>query len=69
MLSNQVEGKIIKQAHEWDDHTIVTWDYEGADVIYFLGQEEGQYDVDIFLLPLQPLALVASPRLGLRQLH
>jgi hypothetical protein len=27
----------------------VTWDYEGVDVIYFLGQE-GQYDVDIFLL-------------------
>jgi hypothetical protein len=50
MLNNQVEGKIIKHAHEWDDHTIVTWDYEGVDVIYFLGQKKGQYDVDIFLL-------------------
>jgi hypothetical protein len=28
----------------------VTWDYEGVDVICFLGQKEGQYDVDIFLL-------------------
>jgi hypothetical protein len=32
MSSNHFEGKIIKQAHEWDDHAIVTWDYEGADV-------------------------------------
>jgi hypothetical protein len=46
--SNQIEGKIIKQAHKWDDHTIVTWDYEGANVIHFLGQEEGQYNVDFF---------------------
>jgi hypothetical protein len=37
MLSNQVEGEIIKQACKWDDHTIITWDYEGEDVIYFLG--------------------------------
>jgi hypothetical protein len=29
----------------------VTWDYEGADVIYFPSLEEGQYDVDIFSLP------------------
>ncbi len=50
MLSNQVEGKIIEQAREWDNHTIVTWDYEGVDVIYFLGHEKGQYDVDIFRL-------------------
>ncbi len=50
MLSNQVEGEIIEQVHKWDDHTIVTWDYEGVNVICFLGQEEGQYDVDIFLL-------------------
>ncbi len=28
----------------------MTWDYEGVDVICFLGQKEGQYDVDIFLL-------------------
>jgi hypothetical protein len=50
MLSNQVEGKIIEHAHEWDDHTIVTWDYGGANVIYFLGQEEGQYDVDFLFI-------------------
>jgi hypothetical protein len=42
MSSNQVERKIIKQAREWDDHTIMTWDYEGGDAIYFLGQEEGK---------------------------
>jgi hypothetical protein len=35
MLNNQVEGEIIEQASEWDDHTIVTWVYEGANVIYF----------------------------------
>jgi hypothetical protein len=35
MSSRQVEGEIIKQAHEWDDCTIMTWDYEGANVIYF----------------------------------
>jgi hypothetical protein len=32
MSSNQIEGKIIKQTHECDDHAIVTWDYEVADV-------------------------------------
>jgi hypothetical protein len=46
-LSNQVDGEIIEQARKWDDHTIMTWDYEGADVIYFPSQEEGKYDVDI----------------------
>jgi hypothetical protein len=50
MSSNQVEGKITKLVGEWDDHTIVTWVYEGAYVIYFPSQEEGQYDVDIFRL-------------------
>ncbi len=50
MFNNQVEGGIIEQACKWDNHTIVTWDYEGANVIYFLGQGKGQYDVDIFLL-------------------
>jgi hypothetical protein len=34
MLSNQVEGEIIKLTSEWDEHTIVTWVYEGVDVIY-----------------------------------
>jgi hypothetical protein len=46
MLSIQIEGEIIKQVCEWDDHAIVTWDYEGADVIYFPSQEEGKYDVN-----------------------
>jgi hypothetical protein len=49
MSSNQVEGEIIKQACKWNNHTIVTRDYEGADIIYFLGQE-GKYDVDISYL-------------------
>jgi hypothetical protein len=44
MLNNQVKGKIIEYVHEWHDHTIMAWDYEG---IYFLSQEEGGYDVDI----------------------
>jgi len=51
MSSNQVEEKIIEHDASWDNHTIVTWDYERADVIYFLGQEEGQYHVDISQLP------------------
>ncbi len=51
MSNNQVEGKLIEQAPKWDDNTIMTWVYEGIDVIYFLGQEEGQYDVDISWLP------------------
>jgi hypothetical protein len=28
----------------------VTWDYEGANVIYFPGQKEGKYDVNNFQL-------------------
>jgi hypothetical protein len=28
----------------------VTWDFEGANVIYFPNQEEGRYDGDIFQL-------------------
>jgi len=51
MSSNQIEGKIIDQAYEWYYHTIMTWDYEGAHVIYFPVEEEGQYDVDFFQLP------------------
>ncbi len=35
MMNYQVEKEIIEQVHEWDDHTIVTWDYEKANVIYF----------------------------------
>jgi hypothetical protein len=27
----------LEKAIEWDDHTIVTWVYEGEDVIYLLG--------------------------------
>ncbi len=41
MSNNQVEEEIIEHDANWDNHTIVIWDYEGADVIYFLGQEEG----------------------------
>jgi hypothetical protein len=37
MLSNQVEGEIIESDGGWDEHTIVIWVYEGANVIYFLG--------------------------------
>jgi hypothetical protein len=47
ILSNQVEGEIIKQACKWDDHIIMTWDYESIIIIYFLGQEKEKYDVDI----------------------
>ncbi len=47
MLNNQVERKIIESIGKSDEHTIVTWVYERANVIYFLGQEEGRYDVDI----------------------
>ncbi len=51
MSINQVQEEIIKHAANWDNHTIVTWVYETVDVIYFLGQEEGQYHVDISHLP------------------
>jgi hypothetical protein len=34
MFSNQVEGEIIKHVHKWEDHTIMPWDYEGANVIF-----------------------------------
>jgi len=56
MLKNQVEEKIIEQfdsnfdyenIHAWDNHTSMTWNYEGVDVIYFPGQKEGEYHVDI----------------------
>ncbi len=40
--------QIIKQVQEWDDHTIVTWDYEGEDVIYFPSQKKCQYDAHIY---------------------
>lgn len=46
-VEHQVEGEIIKHACEWNDHTIMTWHYESANVIYFLSQEEGKYDVNI----------------------
>jgi hypothetical protein len=35
MLNNQVEGEIIEPIGKWDEHTIMTWVYEGANVIYF----------------------------------
>jgi predicted transglutaminase-like protease len=35
MMNNQVEKEIIKQAREWDNHNVVTLDYEKANVIYF----------------------------------
>jgi hypothetical protein len=35
MSSNQVEGEIIKLIGKCDDHTIMIWVYEGANVIYF----------------------------------
>ncbi len=35
MLNNQVEGEIIEQVRKSDDHTLMNWDYEGRDVIYF----------------------------------
>jgi hypothetical protein len=26
---------------------MITWDYEGIDVMYFLGEKEGEYHVDL----------------------
>jgi hypothetical protein len=37
MLNSQVDGKIIEHTSEWDDHTIVSWVYDGTYVIYFPG--------------------------------
>jgi hypothetical protein len=36
----------------------MTWVYEGANVIYFLSHEEGQYDVDIFQLPKNAIDII-----------
>ncbi len=47
MLNNQVKGEIIEEAGKWDNHTMMTQVYDGTYVLYFQGQEEGQYDVDI----------------------
>ncbi len=66
MQMNQVEEKIIEQfdsnfdskdAHAWDNHTTITWNYEGVDVIYFWGQKEGEYHVDI-----SQLLMICCPR-------
>jgi hypothetical protein len=34
MSSNQVEGEMIELTSKWDNHTIMTWVYEGAYVIF-----------------------------------
>ncbi len=56
MSSSQNKGEKGERANSnmvlddndiWDDYTIVTWDYEGANVIYLLDKEEGKYHVDI----------------------
>jgi len=56
MSSTQNKGEKVEKANSnmvlddndiWDDYTIVTWDYERANVIYFLDEEEGKYHVDI----------------------
>ncbi len=38
---------VFDDSESWDDHTIVTWDYEGKDVMYLLGKERWEYHVDI----------------------
>ncbi len=38
---------IFDDGESWDDHIIVTWDYERKDVIYFLNKEKYIYHVDI----------------------
>jgi hypothetical protein len=30
-------------SESWDDHIIVTWDYEGEDVIYLSNKEKKEY--------------------------
>jgi hypothetical protein len=48
--------KYVKQSswrrYNWkgswrDAHTIMTWDYEGEDLKYFLDQEDGKYNMNI----------------------
>jgi hypothetical protein len=57
--SNQDEGEKGKEANSnmvledndtCDNHTIMPWDYEGANVIYLSGEEEGEYHMDIVQL-------------------
>jgi hypothetical protein len=31
---------VFDDSESWDDHTIVTWDYEGGDVIYLSNKEK-----------------------------
>lgn len=54
MGRNRVELNItLDDNHNWDNNTMITWDYEGIDVMYswcihvFLGQKEGEYHVYI----------------------
>jgi hypothetical protein len=37
---------VLNDNEIYNDHTVVTWNFEGIDVIYLLG-EEGEYHVDI----------------------
>jgi hypothetical protein len=39
---------VLNDSEIWNDHTVVTWNFEGIDVIYLLGLgEEGEYHVNI----------------------
>jgi len=49
-LSNLNKGDlnmVFDDNESWDDHTILTWDYEGGGVIYFSNKAKGKYHVDI----------------------
>jgi hypothetical protein len=39
---------VLNDSEIWNDHTVVTWNFEGIDVICLLGLgKEGEYHVDI----------------------
>jgi hypothetical protein len=37
---------VLNDSEIWNDHAVMTWNYERIDVIYLLGKE-GEYHVDI----------------------
>jgi len=48
--NNQDKGNsnmAFDDSESWDDHTIVTWDFKGEDVIYLSNKEKKEYHVDI----------------------
>jgi hypothetical protein len=55
-----IQTWLFDDNESWDNHTIMTWDYEGEDVIYLSSKEKGEYHVDIAQL-LEDLLYKENP--------